>query len=136
MNGDADDGALRALARRLGAGAAERLDVERTAATVVQRLREQPGTRRAWLRIAAAVAVLLGGGFVLRQVLTGSDAPGQTAYFVADDIVDLTPEELREVLAAINDTTELEMPVPDALGGSLEQLDAQQLRAVLRTLEG
>ena len=42
MDEELQDARLRELARLLGAGAAERLDVERTAQAVVTRLRQQP----------------------------------------------------------------------------------------------
>ncbi len=59
MNGDAR---LENIAKRLGNGAAARLDVEATARTVVARLREQPVRRvswvqASWLRIAAALVI-------------------------------------------------------------------------------
>ncbi|PYP74941.1 MAG: hypothetical protein DMD41_00005, partial [Gemmatimonadetes bacterium] len=69
---ETQDERLHELARRLGVRAAERLDVERTAAAVVRRLREQPAAtpawwvRPAWLRLAAAVVLLLGGAVVYR----------------------------------------------------------------------
>ena len=46
MNGDAR---LEALAKRLGASSAERLDVDATARKVVERLREQPVRRTTWI---------------------------------------------------------------------------------------
>jgi hypothetical protein len=129
---DVDDRILRDAARRLGTAAAGRLDVERVAAHVTRRLRESPPVRFGWLRIAAAVAVLVGGGLTARAVLE-RDTPGGPPSFVADDLTDLSAEELRELLAALDDTTAL--PALDA-DTDLTELDAQQLRAVLRTLEG
>src|SRR2546429_8325117 len=72
MNDDATlhDDKLQEVARRLGARAAERLDVERTAQAVVARLRTEPRAeirvlgwiRPAWLRIAAVLVVVVGAG--------------------------------------------------------------------------
>ena len=69
------DAKLHDLAKRLGAGAAERLDVERTAQTVLARLRAEPRMsvvarlwmQPAWLKIAALLVLLLGSGVVARR---------------------------------------------------------------------
>jgi len=136
---------LNELARQLGARAAERLNVEATAQKVVARLREEPVRRTAWisqtwLRIAAALVVVVGGGLVLRQRLaTPGHTPGvsrHTPHLVADDLGDLSTDELRDVLTSLDDiiTTD-NVAVPDSTT-DLRQLDPQQLRAVLRSLEG
>jgi hypothetical protein len=126
-------------ARRLGLAAGERLDVERVAAAVVERLRDAPaGATRpawmqpAWLRIAAAVVVLVGGGLVWRQ--SGNSVPAHGAHFVTDDLTDLSADQLRDVLSTLDETLNQDSTtLPD---GDLEDLDAQQLQAVLRSLEG
>src|SRR2546426_224780 len=72
MDEELQDARLRELARLLGAGAAERLDVERTAQAVCARLRERPRVtltgwvwmQPAWLKIAAGIALVLGAGRV------------------------------------------------------------------------
>ena len=127
------------VAQRLGSGAAQRLDVERLAAAVVDRLRDEPaGATRpawmqaAWLRVAAAVVVLVGGGLMWRQV-TNPSAP-HVAHFVTDDLTDLSADQLRDVLNTLDETLNQDSTtLPD---GDLEGLDAQQLQAVLRSLEG
>jgi hypothetical protein len=135
-----DDAALHALAGTLGARAAERLDVDATAAAVLERLRNEPEVARfrwtqpAWLRIAAAAIVLLGGVLVARQLIPGGDGRHGPAHFVSDDLRGLSADQLREVLSTLDETLDLgrtTVPEPD-----LEDLDAQQLRAVLRSLEG
>jgi hypothetical protein len=137
MNGDAR---LEALARQLGQKAADRLDVQATARRVVERLREQPVRRTAWvqqpwLRIAAALVIVVGGATLVRRNLVRSDA-AHTAHFVADDLSDLTTDELRDVLATFDETIGSDsVAVPDS-STDLRELDAQQLRAVLRSLEG
>ena len=135
-----EDAKLHDATRRLGVQAAEKLDVERIAARVVERLREAPvaATRPAWLqpawlRIAAAVVVLVGGGgLVWRQF--GNPAAPHGAHFVTDDLTDLSADQLRDVLNTLDETLNLgSTTLPD---GDLEDLDAQQLQAVLRSLEG
>src|SRR2546425_13355475 len=105
-----DEARLENLAKRLGARAAERLDVEATARKVVERLREQPVDRivwiqQTWLRIAAALVIVLGGAVVASRLTPGRH-PGvsaHAAHFVADDLGDLSTEELRDVLAAFDE---------------------------------
>jgi len=133
-----EDAKLHAAARRLGSAAAERLDVERVAAAVVEQLRHEPaGARPAWiqptwLRIAAAVLLLVGGGVVLQTVR--SPAVSHGSHLVTDDLTDLTTDQLQDVLNTLDETLNLGSPtLPDS---DLEDLDAQQLQAVLRSLEG
>jgi hypothetical protein len=134
-----EDAKLHEQARWLGAAAADRLDVDRIAALVVERLRSEPARtvgltwiQPAWLRIAAAMLVLVSGGLVLRQVWSPTTTHG--AHFVTDDLTDLTADQLRDVLNTLDETLDLgSTTLPEA---DLEDLDAQQLRAVLRSLEG
>jgi hypothetical protein len=130
------DAKLHAAAQRLGSGAAEKLDVERLATTVVERLRERAARptwiQPAWLRIAAALVVLVGGGLVWRQVRIPSAA--HSAHFVADDLTDLSADQLLEVLTTLDETLDLGGATSPESG--LEDLDAQQLRTMLRSLEG
>lgn len=137
MSGDAR---LESLAKRLGTEAAARLDVEATARKVVERLREQPARRtvwvqQTWLRIAAALVIVLGGVVAVRQTVVRGGAT-HTAHFVADDLRDLSADELRDVLATFDEIISSDsVAVPDG-STDLHELDAQQLRAVLRSLEG
>ena len=132
------DAKLHESARRLGAQAADRLDVEATARVVLDRLRREPVARRdwrppMWLRIAAALVVLAGGAALGRRLLLTGGAPA-TAHFVADDLGDLSTGELREVLSSLDETLDLgRTAVPES---GLEDLDALELRSVLRSLEG
>lgn len=141
MNDD-NDARLHELAGRIGQRAAERLDVETTAQAVIEQLRHAPRASRwswqqpAWLRIAAAVVVLLGGALVVRTVIRGGGDTRRhdVAHFVTDDLNDLSAEQLAEVLSTLDQTLDVGgTTLPDA---GLEDLDAQQLRAVLRSLEG
>ncbi len=134
------DGMLHELAQRLGARAAARLDVDATARKVVARLREQPVRRIAWvqqrwLRIAAALVIVLGGAVAIRQTLVRGGAV-HTAHFVADDLNDLSADELRDVLATFDELISTDSVALPEGSTDLHELDAQQLRAVLRSLEG
>ena len=137
MNGDER---LENLAKRLGNAAAARLDVEATARQVVARLREQPARRAswiqpAWLRIAAALVILVGGAVAVRQSFVRVTNP-HPAHLVADDLSDLSADELRDVLASFDELISTDsVAVPEG-STDLHELDAQQLRAVLRSLEG
>lgn len=136
-----DDARLENLAKRLGATAAERLNVEATARKVVERLREQPARRtvwihETWLRVAAAVVILVGGALALRQVWSGGESGDHIAHLVADDLSDLSTDELQAVLTSFDElVTQDSVAVPES-SNDLRELDAQQLRAVLRSLEG
>lgn len=140
MNEKKDDATLYDAARRLGVTAAERLDVEATARAVLERLRSEPEAARwswmqpAWLRIAAAVVVLLGGALAVRTVIRGDATGHDVAHFVTDDLRDLSAEQLAEVLSTLDQTLDVGGTTPPEAG--LEDLDAQQLRAMLRSLEG
>jgi len=135
------DAKLQELAQRLGMGAAERLDVERTAQAVVTRLRDAPpltvavrlGMQPAWLKIAAAVVLLLGAGLATRGLWHESTTTSTLVGSVAEDLSDLTPPQLRETIAS------LDLPWGQeswAVDTGLEGLSADELRALLRALEG
>jgi len=137
-----NDERLENLAKRLGSEAAARLDVDATARKVVERLRERPVRRlvwvqQTWLRIAAALVIVVGGAVVasrLPPVYRASNSHG--AHFVADDLNDLSADELRDVLASFDELISSDrLAVPEG-STDLHELDAQQLRAVLRSLEG
>lgn len=141
-NGDASR--LEALAKHLGAAAAERLDVAATARKVVERLRVEPVRRvvwiqQTWLRIAATVVVLIGGSFALLRVThpgyhSGLEQHG--AHFVADDLNDLSPDQLRDVLTTFDEVVSGDSSAVPEGSPDLHELDARQLRAMLRSLEG
>jgi len=132
------DSQLQELAQRLGAQAADRLDVEAAAAAVVRRLREgepQRGMRwiqPAWLRAAAAV-VLVAGGVVLARSI-GPRLPPHPAHYVAEDLNGLSATELRDVLNGLDQSLQESAPLRSDAG--LEELSPEQLKAVLRSLEG
>jgi hypothetical protein len=131
-----NDSDLRSRAQRLGARAAERLDVERTAAAVVRRLREEPIAAPAWwrrpamLRLAAAFVIVAGGGLLARSTFQTT----HPAHYVVEDLRGLSADELRDVLNTLDQTLDLDSTA--TTGEGLDDLNADQLRAVLRSLEG
>jgi hypothetical protein len=136
-----NDDRLEQRARRLGESAAERLDVAATARKVVERLRERPVRRitwihRSWVRIAAAVVILVGGAGLVRRIRTADRSSRHAAHLVSDDLNDLSTAELRDVLSSFDEiVTSDTVAVPESTN-DLRELDAPQLRAVLRDLEG
>ena len=128
-----NDDKLMQAAQQLGARAAERLDVDQAARRVVERLRKQPArrpiwVRATWLRIAAAVVILVGGVITLRQI--PGRTPDDVTHFIADDLRDLSTDELRTLLTSFDQIIGESM-VPDSTS-DLQELDAQQLRELLR----
>jgi hypothetical protein len=140
-----DETRLENLAKQLGARAAERLNVQATAQQIVARLREQPVERRpfwiqqTWLRIAAALVLVVGGSAIGLQLLPrhGSVAGvnAHPAHLIADDLNDLTADQLRDVLSSMDQIVSTDSVVAPE-NNDLHELNAQQLRAMLRSLEG
>jgi hypothetical protein len=139
-DGTLHDGKLEDLARRLGAVAAERIDVERTAAAVVTRLREERQAPRrlwarlpaGWLRIAAALVLVGGASIVARGIWPRPSGVAPQVETV--DLGELSAAQLREVLTSL-DQPGAQEPVP-AQDVGLEDLTPQQLRTLLASLEG
>ena len=135
------DEELERLAQRLGARAAERLDVEATARAVMERLRAEPRGRSRpwirmqprWLRVAAVLALVIGGGVLMLPVSHHGPVPTPLTTAGAD-LNGLSTDQLHEVLDAV------EQPArEDAVSSqdvSLEDLSAVELRALLESLEG
>jgi len=135
---DDRDVELERLARRLGARAGERLDVERTVAAVVARLRTERARQRpwwiqpGWLRAAAVVVLVVGAGLVVRQRLLTHRTPAD--HYVSEELQDLSTDQLREVLGSL-DRTLNEASIEPA-GDDLNDLTTEQLRVLLQSLEG
>jgi hypothetical protein len=137
-----DDAKLEELARRLGAGPAERLNVERLAGAVVERLRNEPTVERRgpspwwmqprWLRAAAVVVLMVGVGLVVRGLIHSGSR--HQARYIAEELEDLSTGQLREVLGTLDET--LQAASPPSSEDDLNDLTTEQLQALLRSLEG
>ena len=133
------DAKLQELAQRLGARAAERLDVERTAQAVVARLHEEARaparpsvwSQPAWLKIAAALVVVAGAGVVARGVWPAR--PGAPAPVETVDLSDISAPQLRELLRSFEQPGAPEPVSSQDVG--LEDLSPAQLRTLLASLE-
>ena len=133
------DAKLQELAQRLGTRAAERLDVERTAQAVVARLREEAGaparpsvwSQPAWLKIAAALVVVVGAGVVAQGVWPAP--PGVALPVETVDLSDMSAPQLRELLRSVEQPGAPEPVSSQDVG--LEDLSPAQLRALLASLE-
>ena len=145
MNDDATlhDDKLQEVARRLGARAAERLDVERTAEAVVARLRTEPRAevrvlgwiQPTWLRIAAVLLLLIGAGVVALNVRGPQPTTPLPPASAGGELSELSGNELRIVLGALEEPgAERQGVSPQDVG--LEDLSALELRALLESLEG
>jgi hypothetical protein len=134
-----DENRLEQVAKTLGTRAADRLDVERVTAGVVARLRadhaQTARPQRAWwsapmaLRLAAALAVLVTGGVLVRGALENGS---ESAAAIAPILRDLSAEELTEVF----DSLSIEAPVHEGVAVGLESLNEAQLNELLRLMEG
>jgi len=92
--------------------------------------------QQTWLRIARALVLAL-GGTVLASRLTRGVAPGQhtSTHFVADDLNDLSTDELRDVLTAFDEMISSDsVAVPEG-STDLHELRRAAAAAVLRSLE-
>jgi len=134
-----NDDQLEKVAQRLGARAAERLDVEATAQAVIERLRAEraAGERiglwlpRQWLRIAAALVIVVGGGAVALRIMGSSH---QSFASAPADLDGLSTDQLKQVLDGVGESGgEGVVSVQDV---SLDDLNTVELRALLESLEG
>lgn len=127
------------VAREMGRNVADQLNVEQVAAGVVARLRADralgPRPRRLWwaapvaLRLAAALAVLVTGGVLVRGALDRS----QPVAAVTDPVLrDLSADELTEVF----DSLAVEAPIHEVVAVGLDNLTEEQLKELLLLLEG
>ncbi|HEX9488545.1 MAG TPA: hypothetical protein VF976_15865 [Gemmatimonadales bacterium] len=145
MNDDTrlHDDELREVAQRLGARAAERLDVERTAQAVVTRLRTEPRAdvrvlgriQPVWLRIAALLVLAAGAGVIARSLLHKPPVATALAAPAGAELSELSANQLRQVLEAVGQAGGDHETV-SSQDVSLDDLSAPQLRALLEALEG
>lgn len=134
-----NDDELEKLAQRLGARAAEWLDVEATARAVIERLRAEraAGERiglwlpRQWLGIAAALVIAVGGGAVALRIMRTNPPSVES---VPADLDELSTDQLRQVLDGVERADG--QVVVSAQDVSLDDLNTVELRALLESLEG
>jgi len=136
---DREDAELERLARALGAAAGERLDVERTVQGVLGRLQAARADERPlWaqprvLRIAAAVVLIVGGGWLVRTRFVAKDLPAPAAAaHVAVDIGELSTAQLTQLLPALDSAGDTVAP-PDDVG--IDELNADDLRQLLALMK-
>ena len=140
---DVHDEELRHAARRLGATAADRLDVERTAQAVLSRLRAGDDPARgpirwmqpAWLRAAAVVVVVLGAGVVFRATHPPlHPVVGDSTSGGPDVLAGVSRGALQTVLSDLNEP--LDLPgVVHAGDAGVEDLSEPQLQSLLKAME-
>jgi hypothetical protein len=134
------DEALRQVARRLGTGAADRLDVEQTAQTVVARLRAGDAPARspihwmqpAWLRVAAVVVVMIGVGVVYRVLHPVVQPQVTQPDSVNLELAALLPSQLQDVIAGLDQP--VEMPTVHAGEAGVEDLSEPELQSLLNAI--
>ncbi len=139
--------ALQALDARAGRSA-ERVDVERVAARVLERLRREgagaEGPRRVWwtapasVRVAAAVVVLAVAGLVARISTDHGQRAAALRLPVGIAVMDsLSSGQLEAVLEAAGDVRPAaDSLVPLTSSGSLDDLSEAQLETLLASLSG
>jgi hypothetical protein len=144
---DVHDQDLRQVAQRLGAAAADRLDVEGTAQAVLARLRagDVPAPspihwmQPAWMRAAAVVVVMLGAGLlvyyhIVHPTTVSSGVDSAITASTAGELADVSPGQLQDVLAALNEPVET-TPTVHAGDAGVEDLSEPQLQSLLRAME-
>jgi hypothetical protein len=127
---------LERIAARLGERAAARLNVDRTAAAVVARLRAPVRTAHWWerpavLKMAAAVALMVGGGTVAVKTLRHT-VPAEASAPVIASLQALSSDELEEVF----DSLATDATVNEGAPVGLHDLTSEQLRELLQRMEG
>ena len=83
------------------------------------------------MRVAAAVVVLLGGGLIVRQTVTVPDVNEHPNHLVADDLGDLSTDQLKDVLDRFDEIVGSTTPLLDS-SSDLRELNDEQLRRDLR----
>ena len=132
-----DERQLARLARKLGAEAAGRLDVEQTARAVLRRVKEEPVAVKWWRRMpvlqsaaAAAVVVLTVGVLVVSQL--GSNGSEVAVLPAFTELHALSDDELEQVY----DSLTADAPVYELSAANLQDLNEGQLEELLAMMEG
>ncbi len=132
-----DERRLEQLAKGLGRKAAQGLDVEGTARSVLHRIRTEPVPVVWWKRtpvlqaVAAAAVVVITVGILVTGLLV-REAPGSLGLPAATELSDLSVEELEEVF----DSLAVEAPVYELADAGLYDLTESELEELLQLLEG
>jgi hypothetical protein len=129
-------GALDARAAR----AAARVDAERVAARVLERLRSEPdvvGPLRPWrvLRIAAALALLVTGGVVVRRVMRDDAVTVVRAALPVDVPESLSTRQVEAVFEAVAAVPSDTAVIMTSAAVSVEDLNEAELRALLQAMQ-
>ncbi len=130
-----DDQQLERLAGRLGTRAEARLDPERVAEGVVERLRCAPSPVVWWRRMPALSALAAAAVLVLAIGIVADNTQdvGDVDLAFAE-----TPAELQELsvdeLAEVYDSLSFSAPVYEFTNAGLEDLSVGQLEELLRTM--
>ncbi len=139
MNDVPDDlaKAMDALDAR-AARAASRVDAERVAARVLERLRTEPVVVRSagplrMLRIAAVLALLVTGGLVVRMLV--DEGPAAAVATLPVDVPDtLTTNQVEAVFEAVA-AAPSDTAVVSTARVSVEDLNEAELRALLQAMQ-
>jgi len=138
------DAKMQEVAQRLGARAAQRLDVERTAQAVVARLRTEPraavrglGGMRPWVRIAAALVTVVAAGVIVRSIRLDHTTTTALTTAAGAELNDLSADQLRQLLQAVGGgQPSVEQETVSSQDVGLEDLSARELQALLQSMEG
>jgi hypothetical protein len=134
--------ALASLDARAGR-TARQVHVERVATNVLRRLAAEPAApRTVWdmgagraLRVAAAVALLLTGGTLTLTLLQPDDAPAPaTTCAMPSCLRGLTAAQSDSLLRSLDEVRVLN-GTPRSSSALVEDLDAQELRALLQEMQ-
>ncbi len=140
------DQELRRVAQRLGAAAAERLNVDRTAQAVLARLQAGDAPLRspirwiqpAWMRAAAVVVLIFGAGLLTYRIIhptaQSSGRDSTIAVPAAGELAGFTSGQLQDVLAGLNEPIEV-TPAVHAGEAGVEDLSKSQLQSLLQAME-
>jgi hypothetical protein len=138
------DAKLQEVAQRLGARAAQRLDVERTAQAVVARLRTEPRARvrglggmRPWVWIAAALVIVVGAGAIVRSIRLDHPTTPALTTAAGAELNDLSADQLQQLLQEVGGGQPgVEQETISSQDVGLEDLSARELQALLQSMEG
>ena len=131
-----NDQQLEQIAKRLGARAGDRIDVDQTAISVGARLKREPERERWWRRhvpvfgaVAAAAVMVLSIG-ILSDSGESRFGEGQGLALAPFGLQALSDDELEEVF----DSLAFDAPVSELAAAGLEDMSVGQLEELLQTM--